>query len=52
VNTSTALSTADPASNEQREDLGIGKKRTPVFLLRQAHQNKTKNQLYLKRGVL
>jgi hypothetical protein len=25
-------------------------KKTPVFLLRQAHQNKTKNQLYLEWG--
>ncbi len=24
-----------------------GQKKTPVFLSRQAHQNKTKNQLYL-----
>jgi hypothetical protein len=33
--------------SEGRNFLNRINKKTPVFLLRQAHQNKTKNQLYL-----
>jgi len=60
INTSTYqhinLSTHQPINTSTpkptiNSDINVVKKRTPVFLLRQAHQNKTKNQLYLD-GIL